>query len=232
MTTNTDVASGLQSGDRRRLRGMRTRQAILVHAARVGSAEGLEAVSLQRLAGDLGISKSGLFAHFGSKEELHLATIEAAAKIFTDEVIRPALQVPRGVGRVWALCNSWLAYVESGVFPGGCFFWAVAEEFDSRRPGPVRDSVLEKKNYWSYSIQRAVREAQETGEIDSHVDPEQLAWELDSLLGGANSGFKGGEGAKAIERGRRAIRDRLSSAAIPNAPPLVRYPTSSSPSTS
>lgn len=200
---------------------MKTRQSILVHAARVGSAEGLEAVSLQRLAGDLGISKSGLFAHFGSKEELHLATIEAAAKIFTDEVIRPALQVPRGVGRVWALTNSWLSYVEAGVFPGGCFFWAVAEEFDSRKPGLVRDSVLEKKNYWSYTIQRAVREAQEAGDIDPGVDPEQLAWELDSLLGGANSGFKGGEGVKAIERGRRAIRDRLTRAATPTAKPLA-----------
>src|SRR5256885_231997 len=149
-----------ESTDRRRLRGMKTRQAILAHAARVGSAEGLEAVSLQRLATDLGISKSGLFAHFGSKEELHMATIEAAARIFTDEVIRPALATPRGAGRVWALCNSWLSYLERGVFPGGCFFWAVAEEFDSRRPGPVRDSVLEKKNYWSYTLQRAVREAQ------------------------------------------------------------------------
>src|SRR5439155_23213199 len=126
-----------ESTDRRRLRGMRTRQAILVHAARVGSAEGLEAVSLQRLAGDLGISKSGLFAHFGSKEELHMATIEAAAQIFTDEVLRAALQVPRGLGRVWALCNSWLSYLERGVFPGGCFFWEVAEEFDSRLPGHI-----------------------------------------------------------------------------------------------
>ena len=210
-----------ESTDRRRLRGMRTRQAILVHAARVGSAEGLEAVSLQRLAGDLGISKSGLFAHFGSKEELHMATIEAAAQIFTDEVLRPALQVPRGLGRVWALCNSWLSYLERGVFPGGCFFWAVAEEFDSRRPGPVRDSVLEKKNYWSYSLQRAVREAQAAGEIEPGVDPEQLAWELDSLLGGANSGFKGDDGVRAIERGRRAIRDRLSRAATAAAKPLT-----------
>ena len=211
--------------DRRRLRGMRTRQAILVHAARVGSAEGLEAVSLQRLAGDLGISKSGLFAHFGSKEELHMATIEAAAQIFTDEVLRPALQVPRGLGRVWALCNSWLSYLERGVFPGGCFFWAVAEEFDSRRPGPVRDSVLEKKNYWSYSLQRAVREAQAAGEIDPGVDPEQLAWELDSLLGGANSGFKGDDGVRAIERGRRGIRDRLSRAATAAARPLTHIQT-------
>jgi len=210
-----------ESTDRRRLRGMKTRQAILGHAARVGSAEGLEAVSLQRLATDLGISKSGLFAHFGSKEELHMATIDAAARIFTDEVIRPALATPRGAGRVWALCNSWLSYLERGVFPGGCFFWAVAEEFDSRRPGPVRDSVLEKKNYWSYTLQRAVREAQEAGEIDAGVDPEQLAWELDSLLGGANSGFKNEEGVRAIERGRRGIRDRLTRAATPSAQPLT-----------
>ena len=214
-----------ESTDRRRLRGMRTRQSILVHAARVGSAEGLEAVLLQRLAVDLGICKSGLFAHFGSKEELHMATIEAAAQIFTDEVLRPALQVPRGLGRVWALCNSWLSYLERGVFPGGCFFWAVAEEFDSRRPGPVRDSVLEKKNYWSYSLQRAVREAQAAGEIDPGVDPEQLAWELDSLLGGANSGFKGNDGVRAIERGRRAIRDRLSRAATAAARPLTHIQT-------
>ena len=198
--------------DGRRLRGQRTRQAILEHAARVGSAEGLEAVSLQRLADDLGISKSGLFAHFGSKEELHLATIEEAARVFTDEVIRPALAEPRGAGRVLALCNTWLSYVERRVFPGGCFFWAVAEEFDSRRPGPVRDSVLEKKAYWSYSLERAVREAQHAGQIDPKVDPGQLAWELDSLLGGANSGFKSGDGARALERARVAIKDRLSRA--------------------
>jgi len=199
--------------DRRRQRGMRTKQAILLHAARVGSAEGLEAVSLQRLASDLGMSKSGLFAHFGSKEELHMATIDAAAEIFADEVIRPALALPRGVGRVWALCERWMSYLERGVFPGGCFFWAVAEEYDSRRPGPVRDSVLEKKAYWSYTLQRAVREAQQAGEIEAGVDPEQLAWELDSLMGGANGGFKSGEGSRALERGRRAIRERLTRAA-------------------
>src|SRR5438445_4304621 len=115
-----------QSTDRRRLKGMRTRRSSLAHAARVGSAEGLEAVSLQRLASDLGISKSGLFAHFGSKEELHMATVDAAAQIFTDEVIRPALQTQRGIGRVCALCNSWLSFVECGLFSGGCFFCAVS----------------------------------------------------------------------------------------------------------
>src|SRR6266699_4258129 len=98
--------------DRRRQRGMRTRQAILLHAARVGSAEGLEEVSLQRLAGDLGISKSGLFAHFGSKEELQLATVEEAARVFAQEVLKPGLSVPTGLGRLWAMCNAHLSYQE------------------------------------------------------------------------------------------------------------------------
>jgi len=213
------IAQPAEPTDRRRIRGLKTRQAILDHAARVGSAEGLDAVSLQRLADDLGISKSGLFAHFGSKEELHLATIDAAAQIFADQVIRPALAQPRGLGRVWALCDSWFSYLERGVFPGGCFFWAVAEEYDSRRAGPVRDSVLEKKAYWSYSLKRAVTEAQQAGEIDSAADPEQLAWELDSLMGGANSGFKSGDGLLALERGRRAIRERLTRAATSTAKP-------------
>jgi AcrR family transcriptional regulator len=202
----------VQTSDRRRLRGLKTRQAILEHAARVGSAEGLEAVSLQRLADDLGISKSGLFAHFGSKEELHLATIDAAALVFTDEVIRPGLAQPRGAARLNALCNFWLSYLERRVFPGGCFFWAVAEEYDSRRPGPVRDSILEKRAYWIYTLERAIREGQEAGSIDPGVDGEQLAWELDSLMGGANSAFNSGGEARAIERARVAITERLSRA--------------------
>jgi AcrR family transcriptional regulator len=200
----------VQTGDRRRLRGQKTRQAILEHAARVGSAEGLEAVSLQRLADDLGISKSGLFAHFGSKEELHLATIDEAARVFTDEVIRPGIAQPRGRARLSALCYAWLSYLERRVFPGGCFFWAVAEEYDSRRPGPVRDSILKKRAYWTYTLERAIREGQQAGDIDPGVDGAQLAWELDSLMGGANSAFNSSGESRAIERARVAIADRLS----------------------
>src|SRR5207247_3804968 len=134
------------------------------HAARVASAEGLEAVSLQRLAGDLGISKSGLFAHFGSKEELQLATVDEAARVFTEEVLKPGLSVPVGVGRLWGLCDAHLSYVERKVFPGGCFFEAAAAEFDSR-PGPVRDAIAEKVGYWVESLARATREAQSAGEV-------------------------------------------------------------------
>jgi len=194
--------------DRRRIRGLRTRQAILSQASRLASSEGLEAVSLQRLAGELGISKSGLFAHFGSKEELQLATIDEAARVFADEVLRPGLKAPAGLGRVWALCNAFLSYLQRGVFPGGCFFEAAVAEFDSR-PGPVRDSIVEKRSYWVRSLARAVREATAAGDVRPGVDADQVAWELSCLLVGANGSFVLDEAGGGIERGRRAIRDRL-----------------------
>ena len=194
--------------DGRRIRGARTRQAILSHAARVASAEGLESVSLQRLASDLGMSKSGLFAHFGSKEELQLATVEEAARIFIREVLQPGLEPPRGVARIQALCEAFLSYVQRNVFPGGCFFQAAAAEFDSR-PGPVRDAILERKGGFARSLVRAVREAQEVGEIKPEVDPEQLGWELHCLLIGANDAYLDGNDKVAFDRARRAISDRL-----------------------
>ena len=194
--------------DRRLLRGEKTRQAILSHASRLASAEGLEAVSLQRLASDLGISKSGLFAHFGSKEELQLATVEEAGRVFTDEVLKPGLKAPAGIGRVWAMCNSFLSYLSRGVFPGGCFFEAALAEFDSK-PGRVRDAVIERRGYWVASLARAIREAKPVGDVQPDVDAEQVAWELGSLLVGANSSFVQDGGTVGIERARRAIRDRL-----------------------
>jgi AcrR family transcriptional regulator len=202
--------------DRRRLRGNQTRQAILTQAAQLASSEGLGAVSLQRLATDLGISKSGLFAHFGSKEELQLATIEEAGRIFTREVLKPGLKPPAGLGRLWAMCNSYLSYLKRGVFRGGCFFEAAVTEFDSR-PGPVRDAVVERRNYWVESLSRAVREAQAAGEVQAGVEPEQLGWELDWILVGANNRFLVDGGNVAFERARRALRDRLERVATPSA---------------
>lgn len=205
--------------DRRRLRGDRTRQAIVSRAAKLASAEGLEAVSLQRLASELGISKSGLFAHFGSKEELQLATVEEAARVFTDEVLRPGLKTPAGLGRVWALCNAFLSYLKRGVFPGGCFFEAAVAEFDSR-PGPVRDAVVARRGYWVSSLARAIRAAAAAGDVQPGVDAEQVAWELRCLLVGANGSFVVDGENTGIERARRAIRDRLERIALPSAPRL------------
>jgi AcrR family transcriptional regulator len=198
--------------DGRRLRGERTRQAILTQAARLASAEGLEALSLQHLADKLGISKSGLFAHFGSKEELQLATVEEAARIFTEEVFRPGLKPPAGVKRIQALCDAFLSYLERGVFPGGCFFEATAAEYDSR-PGPIRDAVMGRVGYWAQSLVRSIREAKAAGEVRADVDPEQLGWELNSLLKAANGSHLGDGGMVGFQRARRAIRDRLAAAA-------------------
>ena len=202
------MVDALELTDGRRLRGARTRQAILSHAARVASAEGLESVSLQRLATDLGISKSGLFAHFGSKEELQLATVEEASRIFVREVLQPGLAPPRGVDRVQALCDAFLSYVRRDVFPGGCFFQAAAAEFDSK-PGAVRDAIMDRKRYWEGSLVRAVREAREAGKVKRDIDPEQLGWELSCLLAGANGSHLGGEHAAGFKRARRAIAERL-----------------------
>jgi AcrR family transcriptional regulator len=187
----------------------------------LASAEGLGAVSLQRLATDLGISKSGLFAHFGSKEELQLATVEEAARVFTDEVLRPGLKAPAGLGRVWSMCNAFLSYLTRGVFPGGCFFEAAVSEFDSK-PGLVRDAVVERRAYWVASLARAVRDAKAAGDIQRDVDAEQLAWELSCLLVGANGSFVLDGANVGIERARRAIRDRLERVAMPTA---TRLPT-------
>lgn len=202
--------------DGRLIRGQRTRQAILSHASRLASAEGLEAVSLQRLASDLGISKSGLFAHFGSKEELQLATVEEAARVFTDEVLRPGLKPAAGLGRVWAMCNAYLSYLQRGVFPGGCFFEAALSEFDSRT-GAVRDAIVEKRGFWVKSLARAVRDAAAAGEVRRGVDPEQVAWELSCLLVGANASFVMEGSTTGIERARKAIRARLEAIATAGA---------------
>jgi AcrR family transcriptional regulator len=202
--------------DGRLVRGQRTRQAILSHASRLASAEGLEAVSLQRLATDLGISKSGLFAHFGSKEELQLATVEEAARVFTEEVLRPGLKPPAGIGRIWAMCNAYLSYVQREVFPGGCFFEAALAEFDSR-PGAVRDAIVTRRGYWVQSLTRAVREAGAAGEVRRGVDAEQVGWELECLLVGANSSLNMDGSTAGIERARKAIRERLQAIATSKA---------------
>src|SRR5579864_5470895 len=139
-------------------KGVRTRESILRVAVDLASVEGLEGLTIGRLAEELKMSKSGLFAHFGSREELQLATVEMARQIFVEHVIRPALAVPAGAPRLWAICNAWVRYVEDPVFPGGCFFSAASFEFDSR-PGPVRDRIAAVMQQWRTTLARAVEEA-------------------------------------------------------------------------
>jgi AcrR family transcriptional regulator len=168
----------------RRPRGLSTRRAILRKAVNIASLEGLEGLTIGKLAGALRISKSGLFAHFGSKEDLQCAVVDQARDIFVEKVIRPAAQL-RGLGLLRALCQNWLAYGEQKTFPGGCFFSAASLEFDDR-PGAVRDRVVSLMKQWLGNLQRAARDAQSAGEIREDVDVRQLAFEIQALAMGAN----------------------------------------------
>ena len=154
------------------------------------------------------MSKSGLFAHFGSKEELQVATVEAARAIFIREVIKPAFESTEGLQRLWKLCDIWLSYVQSGVFRGGCFFAAAAAEFDSR-PGPVRDRIAEIMKEWLATLRNAIKEAQQAGQLDKEIDATQLAFEFNSLELGANWAFQLYGDTRAFKRAREAIRERL-----------------------
>lgn len=190
------------------MKGERTRQSILERAVDLASLEGLERLTIGRLAEDLGMSKSGLFAHFGSKEDLQLAVIETAAERYIREIFTPALEQPRGYPRLMAICDSWLSYVRRGVFPGGCFFAAASFEFDGR-PGAIRDTVRRLMNDWIGALEKAIRMAQDEGHLDPDVNPADLAFELNSLFFGANFAFYLRDDEEAIDRAGRAVRARL-----------------------
>lgn len=190
------------------VKGVRTRQSILERAVDLASIEGLEGLTIGRLADDLGMSKSGLFAHFGSKEELQIATVQAAAERYIHEIYADALKQPRGLPRLMAIGEAWLSYIRRGVFPGGCFFAAASFEFDGR-PGPVRDLIVRMMNEWLGALERAVKMAQDEGHLSREVDASQLAFELNALFFGANFALHllGDEGA--LERADQAVRARL-----------------------
>jgi AcrR family transcriptional regulator len=195
--------------DGRRRRGNATRESILQAAADLASVEGLEGLTIGRLATELGMSKSGLFAHFGSKEELQLATIDAARRRFVDHAIRPSRQLPRGRARLEAMLLDWLTYYRSGVFRGGCFFDTVKAEFDSRPDSAVRDVIAEDVRQFLAFLAREIEKAQETGDLDPSVDPTQLAFELDAFGGAANHQFQMMRDPAVFDRAAAAIRTRL-----------------------
>ena len=188
----------------------RTRQAILDTAAALASEHGLESLSIGGLATKSGLSKSGLFAHFGSREELQLATVDHAAGIFVREVIEPGRSAPRGVSRIWALLDAYLVYIERGVFAGGCFFAKTSIEFKDR-PGPVRDRIGEQVAQWRSYIVHAVEQAQELGELDPAADPRRIAFELNAFVQSAKSQHVFFGDARALAHAREAVRDRLES---------------------
>jgi AcrR family transcriptional regulator len=196
----------------RRRDGERSRNAILREAGRLATVEGISGLSISRLAEGVGMSKSGLFAHFGSKEELQVATIEAARAVFTEQVIDPAMDAPTGLERLRRLAEGFLRYVEGGLYPGGCFFASVAAEM-AMRPGPVRDGAVEVLDEFSRQVETAVRDAQSEGAIDPSEDAGELAFELNAYLSLANSQFAISQQSAPIDRARRALEARIAFAA-------------------
>ena len=191
-------------------KGARTRHAILDAAAALATEEGLEPLSIGRLAEATGMSKSGLFAHFGSKEQLQIATVEHAGRVFADAVIAPAREAPKGVARVWALCDHMIGYMERRVFPGGCFFANASFEFN-RRPGPVRDRIQELLRSWRSYLEHAIEQAQERGELAAGAPARQVAFELDALAQAANAQFALFGDEAVFDAARRSIRERIDS---------------------
>jgi AcrR family transcriptional regulator len=161
-------------------KGKRTRAAILDHAVDLASVEGLEGLTIGRLATDLEMSKSGLFAHFGSKQELQLATVAAAAEGFRAAVIEPALAAADGAPRLRAMAERYLDYLDT--FSGGCFWGSTASEYDDR-PGPVRDAIATSLDAWMGELARQAKTA-------GIPDPDRYAFELYSVVMGANSRYR------------------------------------------
>ena len=154
---------------------------------------------------------SGLFAHFGSKEELQLATVEAARQRYYREVVEPIRTVPDGLPRLQAMCNGTLDYLRRRVFPGGCFFAVVRAEF-SARPGPVRDKINRNKLWGRRFVVDRIRAAQANGELSAAEKPEQLAFELEALWDAPNWSLHTEPGERDIGRARRALDRRLEAA--------------------
>ncbi|HEY5898547.1 MAG TPA: TetR/AcrR family transcriptional regulator [Burkholderiales bacterium] len=158
-------------------KGERTREAILDEALRLVSKAGLDGLTIGTLAEATGLSKSGLFAHFGSREDLLLAVLEHGQRQFTDVVLKPALSKPRGIPRLRAMFTNWLEWTESADLPGGCPMIGGAAEFDDR-PGAVRDMLAAGQRAWIDTLKRALQQAIEEGQMPPGTDAEQLIFEL------------------------------------------------------
>lgn len=197
----------------RRSKGQTSRETILLTATRLATIKGLSGLSLGDLAAEVGMSKSGLYAHFKDKEELELAMIETAAVIFDHEVLQPAARAPGGTKRLRVAADSYLLHLERRVFPGGCFFAAVAAELDTR-PGPVRDRVFEVIGQWLALLKQCILEAQEFGEIDSQAEVDQAAFEIEAMLLSANFFFVMSNDLIHLSQARKGIENVLARLAV------------------
>ncbi len=189
-------------------KGAQTRALILDQAVAHASEVGLEGLSIGSLAGRLKLSKSGLFAHFGSKEELQIATLRRAQELFENKVFRPALSTPRGTPRLLELFRNWLQWLDASGQPGGCVILSAVAEFDDR-PGAVRDTLLAGQKQLRGAIIKAVRLAIEAGDLAPETDAWQLAFELFGVVLAAHHDRHLFEDRRAMERGMKAVESLL-----------------------
>jgi AcrR family transcriptional regulator len=193
---------------RERADGQRTRKAILSEAVSLATVDGLEGLSIGNLAAALDISKSGLYAHFGSKLELQLATVEEADRLFQAEVIAPALAAPPGVPQLIAICDAFFDHLQRRTFPGGCFFAGAALEMGTR-PGPVKERVATFQMQLLGLIRDFAVAAKEQRQLSADEDPDLLAFELNGILLVANNSVVMYDDFRALDMARKIVRRRL-----------------------
>jgi AcrR family transcriptional regulator len=193
---------------RPRADGERTRGAILDAAASLASIEGLEGLSIGHLAAAIGMSKSGLYAHFGSKQELQLATVAEAERIFTEQVVQPALAARPGLAQLAAVCEAFFGYVQRRVFPGGCFFAVTALEMGARA-GPVTERVAAIQSGFAGLLRDFAVTALEQHELPAREDPDRLAFELHAILLAADAKAVLFDDPAVLDLAREVVHQRL-----------------------
>jgi AcrR family transcriptional regulator len=193
---------------KQRADGERTREAIVREAVSLATLDGLEGLSIGHLAEAIGMSKSGVYAHFGSKQDLQLATVDEAGRIFSAEVIEPALAAPPGVGQLVAVCDAFCDYLLRRTFPGGCFFAGAALEIGAR-PGPVRDQIAAFQAALTAVIRQFAVTAIEQHELPADEDPDALTFELNGIILAANTNFVLRDDPAALDLARSVVRRRL-----------------------
>jgi AcrR family transcriptional regulator len=193
---------------KRRADGERTRDAIVREAVSLATLDGLEGLSIGNLAGALDMSKSGIYAHFGSKQELQLATVDEAERIFRAEIIEPALAAAPGLAQLVALCDAFFDYLVRRTFPGGCFFAGAVLEMGTR-PGPVKERIAAFQGGFAALIRQFIVMALERNELPADEDPDALTFELNGVILAANASFVLHEDPGALDMARNIVRRRL-----------------------
>jgi AcrR family transcriptional regulator len=198
----------IQAARRTRSDGERSRGRILEAAAQLATVQGLDRLSVGELAAHIGMSKSGLYAHFRSKEELQLATIDAAEAIFDEAVIAPMYAAPPGIPAVLALADAFLDHLRRRIFPGGCFFACASAELQAR-PGPLKERITAFDRRWKSRFVEHLRIAQAAGDLGPEEDIDQVFFEVDAYLLYAHAAFAFRGNPEVLDRASDAVRRRL-----------------------